>query len=858
MSSSNVLSRRSFLSRGASGAALLCLPASLFRDYEARADEDNNPVVLRFSALSDVHFKVSPQAQEVDRFRRAIKFMYDYSAKQSYNKFDAMLIAGDVSDHGWDDELLLFKKIMDEGVKPGTTTILCMGNHEFIGGTKPRWEEIFERDSNKTYDVNGFKFIALSPEKGTNRTGDFQYAMDWYKSELEKATAADPGKPIFTFQHYHVTPTVYGSRGEDNWGIADLYDVLQRYPRVINFSGHSHYPINDPRSAWQGNFTAFGTGTLSYFEMGGEGGKFNKFPPGYTKAAQLYVVEVRKDNSVALKPYDLISNTFFDVVYYIAEPGAISKYLYTDARYVTSSKPEWSADAKVEKVEAVDEETVRLTFKQASCKDIVHSYRVELTKKVTEDGKTRWEGAGARYFWSEYYFQPQPDKMNVVLEDLDAATDYRARVVALSPFFKESDDALETEFTTPQEAVSNVDKNAPRPTPNFLDVKFENGKVVNEPVGYIGEIPAVQDFGAPKIADGVANFNGRDQFYKVQFSDREYRRIRKQGTFAVKFQFDAFPEKIADPFANTQGAGVSFELNGQEKTLQMWISINGKYEILSVPIEPSRDFYDAFGTYDGQDAVFYLNGKEVARSHKPGRITHPTNPSEQAFCIGSDIGGGGCGDNYFAGKIERARIFTWALKAEQIANLHKGAESIYDFTVKTYKGEDKKLSDYRGKVLLIVNTATACGFTPQYAPIEQIYRDYHAQGLEVLDFPCNQFGGQAPGADEEIHEFCEANFNTTFQQMKKIDVNGPNELPLYTYLKAQQGFKGLDQHQYKDLLEKMFAKNDPEWDKKSDIKWNFTKFLVDRNGNVVARFEPTADMAVVEKAVKALIEKKAD
>ncbi|MBQ9370828.1 MAG: metallophosphoesterase [Thermoguttaceae bacterium] len=664
-SSSNAFSRRSFLARGASAASLLCLPVRLFAKYEADAEAADNPVVLRFSALSDVHFKVSPEAQEVDRFRRAIQFMYDYSAEQSYKNFDAMLIAGDFSDHGLDDELLLFKKIMDEGVKPGTETILCMGNHEFKKGSKPRWEEIFERDSNKVYDVNGFKFIALSPEMGTNRTGDFQYAMKWYCEELEKANNADPNKPIFTFQHYHVTPTVYGSRGEDNWGTADLYEVLQRYPRVINFSGHSHYPINDPRSAWQGNFTAFGTGTLSYFEMGGEGGKYNKFPQGYRNAAQLYVVEVRKDNSVTLKPYDLISNSFFDVVYHIAEPGAIDKYLYTDARYVTSSKPEWSEGAKIDAPELLDDETVILAFKQATCKDVVHSYRVELTKKVTEGDQTKWEGAGARHFWSEYYFKPQPEKMNVLLEELEESTTYRARVVALSPFFKESEKALEVEFTTPKDPYA-ADKTAPKPDANFLDVQFVDGKPVNS--AKFGE--PIQVFGAPEIANDVATFNGRDQFLKVQFSPRDYRKIKKEGTFAVKFQFDEFPQGTANPFANTQGTGISFELNGKAKTLELWVSVDGKYETVSTPIAPGKDFYDAFGTYDGQDVVLYLNGKEVARSHKPGKMTHPNDPIVQAFCLGSDIAQDGGGSGFFAGKIVRARVYTWALTAEQIARLH--------------------------------------------------------------------------------------------------------------------------------------------------------------------------------------------
>ena len=132
---------------------------------------------------------------------------------------------------------------------------------------------------------------------------------------------------------------------------------------------------------------------------------------------------------------------------------------------------------------------------------------------------------------------------------------------------------------------------------------------------------------------------------------------------------------------------------------------------------------------------------------------------------------------------------------------------IYDFSITTGKGEQLNLADYKGKVIMVVNTATGCGFTPQYAPIEQLYRDYHDQGLEILDIPCNQFGGQAPGTDDEIHEFCTMHFNTTFPQMKKADVNGENELPLYTWLKSQKGFEGFDEHQYRNRISSGISRN---------------------------------------------------
>ena len=173
----------------------------------------------------------------------------------------------------------------------------------------------------------------------------------------------------------------------------------------------------------------------------------------------------------------------------------------------------------------------------------------------------------------------------------------------------------------------------------------------------------------------------------------------------------------------------------------------------------------------------------------------------------------------------------------------------YDYSVMDAKGNEVKMSEFKGKVVLIVNTATGCGFKPQYEPIEKMYEKYNDKGLVILDIPCNQFGGQAPGTDDEIHEFCTLHYNTTFPQMKKSDVNGENELALYTYLKSQKGFEGFGEHKLSSLLADMLSKADPDWDKKPDIKWNFTKFVIDKNGDVVARFEPTADMLEVETCV---------
>lgn len=177
---------------------------------------------------------------------------------------------------------------------------------------------------------------------------------------------------------------------------------------------------------------------------------------------------------------------------------------------------------------------------------------------------------------------------------------------------------------------------------------------------------------------------------------------------------------------------------------------------------------------------------------------------------------------------------------------------IYDYTVPSKDG-DVSLADYKGKVMLIVNTATGCGFTPQYEAIENLYEQYHDKGFEVIDIPCNQFAGQTPESDEEIHEFCTLKYHTQFPQMKKSEVNGENALPLYGYLKSQKGFEGFGKGPKALAMSAMLKKIDKDYKNNPEIKWNFTKFLVDREGNVVARFEPTEDMKKVAEAVGGLI-----
>lgn len=176
----------------------------------------------------------------------------------------------------------------------------------------------------------------------------------------------------------------------------------------------------------------------------------------------------------------------------------------------------------------------------------------------------------------------------------------------------------------------------------------------------------------------------------------------------------------------------------------------------------------------------------------------------------------------------------------------------YDFTVKAQDGAEVSLADFKGKALLIVNTATGCGFTPQYTELQEMYEKYAEQGFEILDFPCNQFGEQTPDSDEEVHDFCTGRYGITFPQYSKIDVNGANAIPLYQWITSNTMFAGFN-GPMKLILAPIVKKMDKDYKKNGNIKWNFTKILVDRNGEIVERFEPTADIKKICEKLEELL-----
>ena len=660
------IDRRTFL--GAS-ALVLCLPSRLFAEEIAR------DVVLRFVALSDVHYDRGHKddAPERVRFAAALKFMNEFSAKQKYDRFDALVVAGDFSNHGVPEELNPFKKTMDDNLKDSTRRVLCMGNHEYYGGNRELWEKTFETVANRRQEINGYQFITIAPEKGTCNENDYVYAREWLEQEIKDAIAADPTKPVFVVQHYHVYRTVFGSYdlpGDFHAGVKDIADILEKYPQVVHISGHSHYPSVEPRSIWQGKFTAIGTGSMSYFGLPlyetqrGFGLPENA---DHRQAGTCLLFEVYRDNTIRVRLYDTISSSFLDREYLIVDPLNVQKYVYTDKRYDFAKPPVWNANPKVETLDLAPN-GISFRFSQANDESCLLYYRVVVESK--EEGA--WKEKKVAFLWSDFFMKSRQETLDYSAVGLPAGSECRLKIYGGGAFQKETEEPLVLEFATPQ--FTEEERNAARPQGDVLDVSFDSGKIVVVP--NVLERPRFQAlYKAPKVSidpgsnRASADFNGVDESFQVPFSP--LRTSIDEVSLSVTFKLDLAKKKNADPisvFGSTENGGLSFEYLAPEKKLVARIWLDSKYQTLDIPFD-SEEITTACLTWNKKDFVVYLNGERVANAELNGAFRFTQNFAAQAFCLGGDVCPGFKTRWFFPGRVYDARIHSWALTPEQVRNL---------------------------------------------------------------------------------------------------------------------------------------------------------------------------------------------
>jgi len=384
-------------------------------------DKDFKPV-LRFMVASDIHYK-DEHSVERERMEKAIQSAYKLSEKEDYSALDAIIIVGDFANSGSEIQMKAFKKTLEDNLKPGTQAVLSMASHEFMCDGEEnaikRFKDIFAMETDNHVAINGFHFISITSTKGCHFDDD---KVAYAAAELKKAAADDPKKPIFFFQHPHITDTVSGSI---YWGEDELIPAMLDYPQIIDFSGHSHVPINDPRSIHQRAFTCLGTGTMSYFELDEFDKYYGTFPPEKHKAAQFLFVEANAEGAVRIYPYDVISDSFFPFVWKIDTPWDPTSFLYTDARYKNADAP-WFEDGAKAVISDIKADGFTLTFDQAKVKaEYVNDYNVYLKD-------SRGVIVKNMSLWSDYYFADMPETLTVKFENLASGEKYHAEIYANS------------------------------------------------------------------------------------------------------------------------------------------------------------------------------------------------------------------------------------------------------------------------------------------------------------------------------------------------------------------------------------------------------------------------------------------
>lgn len=397
-------------------------------------DSNFNPV-LRFMVVSDIHYN-DEHSVERERMQKAIQTAYALSDKEEYNKLDALYVVGDFSNSGTRPQMLAFKDTLDTNLRPETVATLSLSSHEYgsegEAAALEKFAEIFKENPDTHKVINGYHFISVTSTNGCHFD---EKKQEWVAKELKEAVKDDPRRPIFFFQHPHIMGTVYGSA---NWGEDELTAILVNYPQIIDFSGHSHAPINDPRSIHQRHFTCLGTGTLSYFELDEFDKVYGTIPPNDDIAAQMLIVEADAQGRVRIYPYDLITDNFFPFVWKIDSAWDVESFLYTDARYRTEEKP-WFEDSAKIKIKDIKADGFTVEFDQAKVKkEYVDDYNVYLK---------RADGLMVRNatIWSEYYFYNMPEKLSVKFDGIESG-EYYVEIYANSFWRTRSEKPLVSEI----------------------------------------------------------------------------------------------------------------------------------------------------------------------------------------------------------------------------------------------------------------------------------------------------------------------------------------------------------------------------------------------------------------------------
>lgn len=638
--------------------------------------------VLRFIVASDVHIADSGSDMEEQRLAKLFNASYSYAQTQSYKSVDGAFFVGDISDRGTQSSLDKFFSIISKNVHPETKVRAVLGNHEFYTDSDNTVSRFLSAsgysEADTDFVMGGYHFIMICPQNGGR--GYTSGQKSWLKKRLSEDAKEDSTKkkPIFVFQHHNVSDTVYGSEA---WGIDEISSLLSQYPQVVDFSGHSHFPINDPRSIWQGSFTAVNDGTLTFYEMGIAGVIDSDIYPsdhmgGYSRehnhrdAAQYCIVEVNRNNAIRIKGYDLISDTFISE-YNIPSVGNTNEFIYKTDRKNTSPAPVFSPSAEIN-LKGTRTDAAVFEIEQASCIDPVQHYRFDVYDVNNKLISTE-------YTLSDTFYLPTPTTLRCVVKGLQNGTAYIVKCFAVNCWEKESQ-PLTLRFKTKDtpDVVSCYDSPVTPDVFSFIQMGNSSaydgvsGKELSrdgEPIVYYDSVTG--RYGA--------EFNGINTYRFDSFKDF-YATMQTGVSFEYYGVIDDTDVRegagFVDIFSNQEGGGCGFELSGNG-LLEFYVYVGGRYVHPGVEIELNKPVH-LVGTFDRRSVKLYVNGQLAVSENASGLMSFPSDEDAQFLCIGGDSDPNGKTEACFTGTIVTANVYGRALTATEVERLF-GQYSTFDF-----------------------------------------------------------------------------------------------------------------------------------------------------------------------------------
>jgi len=640
--------------------------------------------VMRFAVTSDVHVRdESANLGSYDQLALLYKTAYACSDAQTYNKLDGIFFVGDYTNTGSLAQQTYFFNYLKENTRSETLARAVLGNHEYKATgnfstdskekTAQRFKELSGCDSVDAHIVlGGYHFIFLSSD-AYNKSSNIYFTtakLNWLEKELAAAAAADPNKPIFVFQHEPPKNTVISSYGVN--GDKNLAPILAKYPQVIDFSGHSHRPITDTRSIWQGAYTVLNTGSLAYLSLSipdhserAQGGanaidKNGNWSTGLDDsvrdAGMYYIVEIDEKGIVRVLIYNMFTESLWGEPY-ILDSIDPKDFRYTDARREQADKPVFAANAAIT-VLSSNYRKLNLAIPQATSKDVVQSYRVELF-----EGDTLLQ---TQYLLSGInYGNAAPAYINAYMPDLKPATAYTVKVYAVNSWAKESDPLVLNITTTAENTAVSAD---------VYNIQFrEDGSAFN---AVTGEVLTVM--GAPTVSYDealgkfIATFDGKDDAYLSFDIQNRYAALTDSFSLEAYVYLEKKPSSGAMNFAsNLQSAGLGLAYtSGGKISFYCESSDSSSYKTPSAAFATGQ-WVHVVGTFDKTSVKLYINGELAAEVAANGTFVPPAMAYHH-FVIGADCSKtSALIESMFKGKIANVNIYSADLSAGQIAALYQ-------------------------------------------------------------------------------------------------------------------------------------------------------------------------------------------